>query len=458
MIRLWAVLWVFLSGSAYGQLRPGQRVDLLYSKSVTVQRTYSGPITMLRGDVALRTKEGTFYCDSARWWRKENRFLAYGHIRYRGNQGLRLRSHTLDYQQGMALLGGGVVLEHDGQVLRTPSLRYDTELEIGTFQGGGEMESPDGTLTSRSGKYLAKEAYFYFEGDVHAVTEEYILDASAMEQWPDQHRYRIPKGGKATTERGWLRFGAAEIRTQPKVGQFYDGVTGVDASQQFRADSLVQVDAAQRTELYEGKTRAQWADWSEDSLEIHAGLIVRTHDSARAEHEVHTFSRGMVSLSEFMNWTVSDSVMVLRGNPHVWAQEYLVHADTLRFYLNTQPDVDSLYGRGRVHVGKALDSLRHDEMAGGTLIGRIFHKKMEHVMLRGNAQALFHPDKRRVSHIQCAEIALEFQAGKLDRVQFIQGPQGDVHGAQSMPGEHLPGFRLDATQRPLRMEAISGLK
>ena len=126
MRRLGAVLCLFLSWTALGQLRPGQRVDLLQSASVTVQRTSTGPVTILRGNVALRNREGTFYCDSARWWRKDDRFLAYGHIRYRGKKGVRISSTTLDYSQGVAVLRGQVVLEHEGQVLRTPSLRYDT--------------------------------------------------------------------------------------------------------------------------------------------------------------------------------------------------------------------------------------------------------------------------------------------------------------------------------------------
>ncbi len=458
MRRHWAVLWILLSWTASGQLRPGQRVDLLKSESVTVQRTSQGPVTILRGDVALRNREGTFYCDSARWWRKDDRFLAYGHIRYRGKQGVRLSSSTLDYSQGVAFLRGQVVLEHEGQVLRTPSLRYDTELEQGTFQQGGDIESPDGRLTCRSGKYFAKEEHFMYEGTVHAVTEDYILDAPAMEQWPSQHRFTIPRGGQAKTESGWMTFGAAQIWTNPKMSQFYRGVEGQDSTIQFRADSLYQVDALKRTELFGRLSRAQWADWSEDSLEIHAYTIVRTPDSARAHGEVHTFSQGLVSASESMRWQIEDSLMTLRGNPLVWAEDYIVRADTLRFYMHVRPDMDSLFGRGLVHVGTPVDSVRFDEMAGSTMAGWIAARQMKRVTLRGNAQALFHPDAERVSHIQCAQIALEFEKGKLDQVQFIQGPQGDVQGPLSAQGEHLPGFQARSDQRPARMAAISGLK
>ena len=458
MRRLGAVLCLFLSWTALGQLRPGQRVDLLQSASVTVQRTSTGPVTILRGNVALRNREGTFYCDSARWWRKDDRFLAYGHIRYRGKKGVRISSNTLDYSQGVAVLRGQVVLEHEGQVLRTPSLRYDTELEQGTFQQGGDIESPDGRLTCRSGKYFAQEEHFIYEGAVHAVTEDYILDAPSMEQWPAQHRFSIPRGGEAKTETGWMTFGAAQISTEPKMSSFYRGVEGQDSSIQFRADSLYQVDATQRTELYGRAERAEWADWSEDSLEIHASIIVRTPDSARAHGHVNTFSQGMVSASESMRWQVEDSLMILVGEPLVWADEYRVHADTLRFYMHVRPDMDSLYGRGSVHVGNPVDSLRYDEMAGATLVGWMAHGQMKRVTLRGNAQALFHPDSVRVSHIQCAQIALEFEQGKLEKVQFIQAPQGDVQGTPSPMAPHLPGFQVRSDQRPARMAAISGLK
>ena len=155
MKRLLAALLVVLSWTAFGQLRPGQRVDLLHSASVTVKRTQSGPLTILRGEVALKNRDGIFYCDSAHWRRKEDVFVAFGNVRYQGKDGVKLRSQFLDYSKGIAFLRGDVVLVHKGQTLKTPTLRYDTQAETGQFNQGGEIETEDGRLTCQSGRYSA---------------------------------------------------------------------------------------------------------------------------------------------------------------------------------------------------------------------------------------------------------------------------------------------------------------
>jgi hypothetical protein len=458
MKRLLAALLVVLSWTAFGQLRPGQRVDLLHSASVTVKRTQSGPLTILRGEVALKNRDGIFYCDSAHWRRKEDVFVAFGNVRYQGKDGVKLRSQFLDYSKGIAFLRGDVVLVHKGQTLKTPTLRYDTQAETGQFNQGGEIETEDGRLTCQSGRYSAAEEHFIFSGNVHAVTEDYILDCPKMEQWPNQHRYFLPLGGHAKTEHGAMEFGEARLQTDPKISQFYHGVKGVDSLIQFRADSLYQIDAVSQTELYGKSTAAQWADWGPDSMEIHGMVIVRTEDWAQADGDVSTFAQGTVSHSDAMRWNATDSILNLFGLPVVWAEDYQVCADTLRFYLHYQPDLDSIYGHGLVHLSKEVDSLRSDEMAGTLLSGFMSQQKMKRLRIQGNAQALFHPDPQRSSQILSAEIFLLFEDGRLEEVQFVKGPQGEVTSAVAGNSTHLPGHRPTRAQRPFRMDAISGLK
>ncbi|MDG1252564.1 MAG: OstA-like protein [Schleiferiaceae bacterium] len=458
MKRLLAALIICLSWTALGQLRPGQRIDLLHSTSVTVKRTSTGPVHILKGDVAFKNRDGVFYCDSARWWRKDDRFLAYGNIRFRGKDGVRLSSQTLDYTKGLAFLRGQVVLKHESQTLKTPSLRYDTENETGTFHEGGNIETADGNLTCRSGQYWATESRFLFEGEVHALTKEYVIDCVRMEQWPNDHLYYLDQGGRAKTDHGSMNFGRALLQTEPKISHFYRGVVGVDSLIQFNADSLYQIEADSQTELYGKSKPAQWADWGADSMEIHAMAIVRTLRYANADGNVSTFIQGMASHSESMRWNATDSILHLFGLPVVWAEDYQVCADTLRFYLQYEPDLDSIYGLGLVHLSTAVDSLRSDEMAGAMLSGFMSQQKMKSLRIQGNAQALFHPDPQRSSQVLSAEILLLFAEGKLLEVQFIKGPQGDVKSSSSSSSTHLPGSRPQRSQRPLRMEAISGLK
>ena len=465
MKRLVAVFLCLLGLSAHAQLRPGQRVDILRSGSITVKRTDNGPVTILRGDVALKNRDGVFYCDSARWWRKDDRFVAFGQVRYQGNEGVRLRSQHLDYSKGIAFLRGNVVLVHKGQTLKTPTLRYDTEAETGQFLQGAEIETEDGTLTCQSGRYSASEEHFVFEGKVHAVTESYVLDCPKMEQWPSQHRYYVPKPGIAQSKvtsgdsyrlRGFMRFGRAWMwsSSDGQSSAFSKGVEGMDSTIQFSADSLYRFEGEQ--ELFGGSESAQWSDWTGDSLEIHGAYIFKDEWMAQAKGQVETFARGLVCRSNSMEWLKADSLLNFSGQPLVWTDEYVLRSDTLRWFQHHPSGLDSLYGSGQVHISKPVDSLRFDEMAGNFLYGFLEDAGMKSLEIKGNAQALFQPDSERSSNIQCADIVLEFEDGQLKRVRFNKGPQGQV--SDPTPSQHLPGFTGETAQRPARMVAISGLK
>jgi hypothetical protein len=465
MKRLGAVLICLLGLNLHAQLRPGQRVDILRSGSITVKRTESGPVTILRGDVALKNKDGVFYCDSARWWRKDDRFVAFGAVRYQGNDGVKLRSQLLDYSKGVAFLRGNVVLVHNGQTLKTPTLRYDTEAETGQFLQGAEITTEDGTLTCQSGRYSASDEHFVFEGKVHAVTDDYILDCPKMEQWPSQHRYYVPKPGIAQSKvasgdtyrlRGFMRFGRAWMwsTTDGNASAFAQHVEGIDSTVQFSADSLYR--QGESTSLFSQDGQAYWSDWSGDSLEIHAEAIYRSPSMASASGHVATFARGLVCASDAMAWNSTDSILNFSGKPLVWTSEYLLRSDSLRWFQHHPSGLDSLYGSGLVHISKPIDSLRFDEMAGNFLYGFLEESGMKFLKIKGNAQALFQPDPERSSQIQCADIALEFEDGALKYVRFNKGPQGQV--ADPVLSLHLPGFAGESAQRPARMEAISGLK
>ena len=197
------------------------RVEILSSRSVTVSRKDTTPITILRGDVILRNNDGIFKCDSARWWRKYDRFTAFNNIRFIGDNGLTIRSEKLDYHKGIADLKGNVFLKQDDQTLETPRLLYDTKNEIGSFNDGGKVMSNDGELTAIKGEYVAKTKLFLFREQIRAITSEYIINCDIMKQYPEKSIYIISSDGTAQSESGTLSFGSAHIDNKNKISSFF---------------------------------------------------------------------------------------------------------------------------------------------------------------------------------------------------------------------------------------------
>jgi len=465
MNRLTLLVAVFPSLLAFGQNQTSQRVELLNAGSMTITQMNHVSVTVLKENVKLRNQDGTFQCDSAIWWRDLDKFLAYSRVNFIGNDGVKLRGNELDYQEGVALVKGPVTLVHGNQTLSTPLLRYNTHERTGTFSEGGIIQTPDGTMSCGSGSYWAKDQHFQYRYNVIAETEDYRIHCERMEHWPDARHYYIPSPGIAhnvsksignENSEGLLRFGKAWVwmDKDSTISAFSMGVEGLDSTIMFQADSLYK--KGESTSLYSNDGIAKWADWSGDSLEIHGTYIFRNKATANAEGNVATFAKGLVCKSESMNFNAADSTLHFSGKPFVWADEYVLHSDSLRWYQHNSGKLDSLYGSGLVHISKPIDSLRFDEMSGHFLSGLLDSNGIKSMNISGNAQASFQPDSNRSSLIQCAEINLEFDEGKLHKVRFVKNPQGTVTSPN--PTIHLPGFSDEFAQRPARMEAISGLK
>lgn len=68
--RILSILFI-----AAGCAAAGQSLQLKKVRKMTVEQFGGRNVTKLRGDVQLSGAEGVFTCDSADWFRNENRFF-----------------------------------------------------------------------------------------------------------------------------------------------------------------------------------------------------------------------------------------------------------------------------------------------------------------------------------------------------------------------------------------------
>tara|TARA_B110000008_G_C16959476_1_gene559557 strand:+ start:342 stop:1721 length:1380 start_codon:yes stop_codon:yes gene_type:complete len=435
------------------------RVEILSSRSVTVSRKDTTPITILRGDVILRNNDGIFKCDSARWWRKYDRFTAFNNIRFIGDNGLTIRSEKLDYHKGIADLKGNVFLKQDDQTLETPRLLYDTKNEIGSFNNGGKVMSNDGELTAIKGEYVAKNKLFLFREQIRAITSDYIISCDIMKQYPEKSIYIISSDGTAQSESGTLSFGSAHIDNKNKISSFFKGVIGKDTQMGFSADSLYKMDKNEVTRLFgDSMNRAKWINFNNDTMEIHSDFIDHTPELTMAKIDVFTFQNELITNSENLSWNSQDSILILWQNATTWSNNYQVISDSLKYFFRSGDSKDSIYGTGKINLSSKPDSVMiADEMSGKRLIGFLSDGHIETLILRGNAAALIHPETNKSSNITCSEIKLSFKENDLKSIRFIQGPQGEIKSADSNE-QHLPNYENRWKSHSSRIDFMSGRK
>ena len=104
------------------------RICLLYTSVDTFAQ-------LLVGNVVLRHKDATMYCDSAKLYQEQNRFEGFGSVRIEQGDSLEITCNSIDYT-GMNLLARlreSVVMNHGDNHLYTDSLDYDRKTGLGYY-------------------------------------------------------------------------------------------------------------------------------------------------------------------------------------------------------------------------------------------------------------------------------------------------------------------------------------
>ena len=433
------------------------RLTLHHADAMTVIQVNGQSTTLLSGHVAMSNANGEFQCDSAVWNRQSNDFQAFGQVSYQGNNGLILHADMMHHQNGWTNLHQNIELKHGNQTLATDNLRYHDQREIGRFTQGGTVTTTDATLTAREGTYHASREVFTYHGDVKAKTKQYTLDTDSLIHDLPMHQYIMPVAGYAVSDSGWVRFGQGIISDSNELSIFHHGVTGQDGRDYFIADSLHRQASIATTGLH---GHEQGATQGKDSMELAADHLVIHGDSAKGQGHVVSHSKGLASLSESLDWNKSTHSLHLEGDPIVWSTDYQVQGRDIYWYQDVSYGMDSLWIEGQVVLSEPTDSGDFQQMGGNTLSGHLNHEGIHDMHLSGNAKAIYHPEPMQVNVTECSSITLAFKANEegnqtIHSVTFNQSPQGTLSEDQA---DDLPGFSDRQSERPERMDWMSGLK
>lgn len=450
------ILLLCLGHVAQGQ-GDDRRLTLHHADAMTVVQVNGQSTTLLNGHVAMSNANGKFRCDSAVWNRQSHDFQAFGHVIYQGNNGLTLHADRMHHLNGWTNLYQNIELKHNDQTLVTDNLRYHDQREIGRFTRGGTVTTSDATLTANEGTYHASRELFTYRGDIKATTKQYTLETDSLIHDLASHRYLMPRPGYAVSDSGWVRFGQGIISDSNDLSIFHHGVTGRDGVDYFIADSLYRQTSLALIGLH---GHAQWATRSKDSMELAADHLVIQGDSAQGQGHVVSHSNGLTSLSETLHWNKAINQLHLMGNPVVWTSDYQVQGRHIRWYKAVSNGMDSLWIEGQVVLSEPTDSGAFQQMGGNTLYGHLNHQGIHDMHISGNAKAIYHPEPGQVNVTECSSITLAFrpnEAGNqaIHSVTFNQAPQGTL---SENPADDLPGFSNRQSERPDRIDWMSGLK
>ena len=205
----------------------------------------------------------TLAADSADFNEGDNFFDAYGHVVITQPNGTVVYADKLHYTEStrQALLTGNVRMVDRGSTLTTNYLTYNMKSRIGTYHGGGTIINGTDTLDSKNGYYFENSQDAYFRHDVVVRTPDVVIKTDTMRYNSNSKMTYfygptniVGKNGTLYTENGdyntatdRARFGKNNLYTEGSKflrgdSLYYDGVSGNGRA----VKNVVFIDTAQK--------------------------------------------------------------------------------------------------------------------------------------------------------------------------------------------------------------------
>lgn len=505
--RLW-VLALFLLGVGYlgaqqkEQAKNKTETVYILHADETIGNEYLLPeITVLRGNVKLRHKGMYMDCDSAYVNERSNTFDAYGNVRMRQGDTLRIFGDYLRYDglQELAMLRYNCRLENKGTTLLTDSLNYDRIQDIAYYFEGGTMMDQVNILTSEWGEHWLSTKDSKFNYDVQLVNPEYTITTDTLRYNTNSGVARISGPSKIDSkenhilaEQGWYdsRSGESELTERPllftddgKTLQgdtvFYDRNMGYSIALQ----NVVLTDTVNKNILtgeycyYNERIdsalvtgRALAIDYSQgDSIYLHADTLKvqsfnlgtdSVYRKMYAYYKVRIFKTDFQAVCDSLVFNSADSCIRMYRDPIMWAGEQQQLGEYIMIYLNDST-IDHVFIENQALSVEKIDSLHYNQVTGKTMLYHFVEGKISQVDVIGNVILRYYPidsDRQMIgmNESETAKMFIYLKEQKIRRMKMEGASKGVLYPIPMIPSGklYLSNFAWFDYVRPLDKDDV----
>lgn len=468
--------------------------DLLYKKLNDARAE------ILVGHVKL-SHDGIYLdCDSARYYREDNSFDAYGHVRMIQGDTLKLTSDSLFYDgYGMqAHARGHVVLIHKKSKLITDKLDYDRAYGVGMYLDGGTLYDGDNVLKSQWGQYTPSTHESYFTDNVELKNPKFSLVSDKLYYYTNTETAKIVSPTNITTNDGTFVYGESGVYNTKQakahlldrsyiikdmrkiVGDSlnYDKNTGV--SEGF-GDVIITDDENKCTLKgdycrYEDVTgnamatgRAVVMEYSSpDTMYVHGDTLKMftynmdtdsIYRNIHAYHHVRMFRNDVQAVCDSLVTVSPDSCTYLYGQPILWNEQQQVFGEEIRVY-NNDSTIDWVHILRQAMTIERLDSVSYNQVAAREMMCYFKNGEIEHNEAHGNVYVTYFFDEKDgtrigMNYTETTELRLYMENKKVKKI-WMPAASGTMYPAMKVPAEkrYLSGFAWFDYIRPLNKDDI----
>ena len=449
----------------------------------------------LLGNVNMKHQNSLISCDSAYFFREENRAQLFGRVQIKDEADpITTTSSYAEYDgtTKVAKLRKNVVFTNQKTKLYTEYLDYNRETNVASYFEGGKMVDSVNVLTSEVGTYEINYERISFQQDVVLVNPDYTLKTEDLiyltipktAQTPGLTNIVSKEGYHLDAQKGSF------YDTQLKQFKFFEGLVDTEDSR-VKADELfydepkayyegkkdVRVLNKERKLEVFGEVGTYWEKkkysqvygnalvrryFESDTLFLTADTLISQDGEADslkfllAFHQVNLVKTDLSGKADSLLYSFPDSSIHLYKDPILWNRSSQISADSMVFYLKNET-LDRVFMKNKAFAILTDTLLNFNQMKGRKMTGNFKEGELSNLFIEGNGESLYYALEgdtltQGINRILSATIGLSFEEGLIKKSNFGVKPDGKFIPVQDINDKmsRLEGFRWRVEEKPGR--------
>ena len=449
----------------------------------------------LLGNVKMKHQNSLISCDSAYFFRDENRAQLFGRVQIKDvADPITTTSAYAEYDgtTKVAKLRKNVVFTNQKTKLYTEHLDYNRETNVASYFEGGKMVDSVNVLTSELGTYEINYERIGFQQDVVLVNPDYTLKTQNLiyltipktAQTPGLTNIVSKEGYHLDAQKGSF------YDTQLKQFKFFEGLVDTEDSR-VKADELFYDEPKA---YYEGKKDVRVLNkerklevfgdvgtyWEKKKFsQVYGNALVRRYfesdtlfltadtlisqdgeaDSLKyllAFHQVNLVKTDLSGKADSLLYAFADSAIHLYKDPILWNRSSQISADSMVFYIKNET-LDRVFMKNKAFAILTDTLLNFNQMKGRKMTGQFTDGELSNLFIEGNGESLYYALEgdtltQGVNRILSSTIGLSFVDGLIKKSNFGVRPDGRFVPVQDIDEKlsRLEGFRWRVEEKPAR--------
>ena len=436
------------------------------------------------------------WSDKAFFYKKENRFDAFGNVRIVQGDSLVLTSKTVNYDGKikLAVAKDQVLLDNKEMLLKSDTLYFDRMKSIAYYPADGTVYDSLTTINSKRGTYISDAKKYKFENNVVVTNPDFTLTSARMDFYTEtKHAFfygattiigedyvvRCREGFYNTDKKeGYFKKNASiDYNNRNIIGDsiyFNDTKKYASATQNIRITDTINNSfiTGNYGQVFKEKDsamvthRALAINLVElDSLFIHADTLIATGPPERriirGFYDVRIFKEDLSGKTDsiYFNQTSGRAKLIRRPisdrdlqyltpqeiadrNPILWSDESQMTGDEIHLTIDNEKEVlDSLliYNNAFVIEQDSLDAANFNQIKGLQLKGKFKGKSLETVDVIQNTEMVYYLyddetlELTGIDKAICSALRLDFVDSGIEKITFFTNPDGIVYPPKDLP-------------------------